>query len=243
MTTTCDSSVSSYSLFPLGVTFGVVPVEETRVVTSSKPKPSTLLERIGIKITPRSFESENIMALQEFVYGNGDYNEVFHYILKLTRGNYHDSEDIISETRLNVWNRITQYNPSRNYTPWLYSVAINACLDYKRKAKRWKHLRIEQDVSSNPRYQQDSLNHEPTSKEPSLYEIAAKKEDCELIREALNLLKKEEEREVIELVYFQGLKYREVAEILEIPIGTVKSKLSIAKKNLREKLERYNSEN
>ena len=113
----------------------------------------------------------------------------------------------------------------------MYSIATHAAIDSRRRNK--KHTKLSLDVPNVDSSGSNDLTHANLleSELPSAEGQALSKEQTELVRAALNKLP-ESMASVIHLVYFQGMKYREAAEVLEIPVGTVKSRLNTAIKQL-----------
>lgn len=140
--------------------------------------------------------------------------------------------DVFQNTFVAVFVKIQQYEPGRPARPWLYAIATNQAIDALRRQKR----RHERTVDSSG----DGAN-EPSR---SIFDLlasrdadpAANAEGTELagqVREAVDSLP-DLLRQAIVLAYFQGLKYQEIADVLEIPLGTVKSRLNAAMTKLAE---------
>ena len=155
--------------------------------------------------------------------------ELFNYLRRYL-GNAEQAEDVFQTAFLAVHMKADTFQEGRRFRPWLFSIATHAAIDSRRRNK--KHTKVSLDV---PNY--DSTSSDLTlanlleSELPSAEGEALSKEQTELVREALNKLP-ESMSTVIHLVYFQGMKYREAAEVLEIPVGTVKSRLNTAIKQL-----------
>ena len=128
---------------------------------------------------------------------------------------YFEGEDLVQETYLRLWNYRDRYEPTAKLSTFLFTLARQVRIDALRRRSR-RELREEnwgtdQPVTTTP------LN-------PCL------KED---VRWALSQLG-QIHREVVELGVFQDLPYAEIAQILSIPLGTVKSRMSVALKKLKE---------
>jgi RNA polymerase sigma-70 factor (ECF subfamily) len=144
------------------------------------------------------------------------------------------AEDVFQQTFLQVHLKCEQFEVGRKVRPWLYTVATNQAIDSQRRNKRHKMASL--DRRSNREMGEsgaliDSLGGDGT--EPGEEVEAA--EQHEQIRQAVEQLP-EQTRQVVMLVYFQGLKYREAADILGIPVGTVKSRLHAAIEKLSESM-------
>ena len=119
-----------------------------------------------------------------------------------------------------------QFEAGRRFRPWLYTIATNAAIDARRRNKR--HTTVSLDT---PR-EQDSedvgrLVNLLESGELGPSDSIVRDEANRLVRRTLDQLP-ESMHAVIQLVYYQGMKYREAADVLEIPVGTVKSRLHSA---------------
>jgi RNA polymerase sigma-70 factor (ECF subfamily) len=157
--------------------------------------------------------------------------ELFSY-LRRYMGNAEMAEDVFQTAFLAVHLKADSFAEGRRFRPWLYSIATNAAIDAKRRNK--KHTKFSLDT---PREQ----DHEDVGRWINLLESdamdpadsALQEERVRLVRQALNDLP-ESMMTLVQLVYFQGMKYREAAEVLEIPVGTVKSRLNTAIRRLIE---------
>ena len=156
--------------------------------------------------------------------------ELFNYLRRYL-GNAEQAEDVFQTAFLAVHMKADTFQEGRRFRPWLYSIATHAAIDSRRRNK--KHTRFSLDVSNSDSSGANDLTlaNLLESELPSAEGEALSKEQTELVREALDQLP-ESMTTVIHLVYFQGMKYREAAEVLEIPVGTVKSRLNTAIKQL-----------
>ena len=137
-------------------------------------------------------------------------------------GNMQIAEDAAQETFIQAWLRLSSYRPQSSLRNWLYRIAVNTAIDILRKEKRILPSAV------------DDLNL--TDSEPGPEAMVASSEQTELVQSAVLSLP-DASRAVLVLREFQGLSYQEIAESLEIPVGTVMSRLNYARKLLREKLE------
>lgn len=144
------------------------------------------------------------------------------YLYRLVGGDLHLSEDLVQETLLHVL-RQHSYQPDRPFRPWLYMIATNLARDhFKSVAVRmsWR----ERDEEEVLLYLEDS--------EPGPEECALVAERGSEVRAALAQLG-EEYRIALLLRFYQGFSLQEIAETLHIPLGTVKSRLSVGAHRLR----------
>ncbi|MDP8248958.1 MAG: RNA polymerase sigma factor [Candidatus Tritonobacter lacicola] len=141
-------------------------------------------------------------------------------------GNYERAEDLFQETFIRLWRSRRRYDGERPLRPWLYTIAANLCRDNARK------MRYRRTVSIDAAREGWAPSEKLPSPLPSPAKIAEEKESSLSLRAALDSLPKES-RIAITLHQFHGLKYREIAETLGVPIGTVKSRIHSAVKQLR----------
>ena len=137
-------------------------------------------------------------------------------------GNMQVAEDAAQETFIQAWLRLSSYRPQASLRSWLYRIAVNSAIDMLRKEKRIMPGAVE-DLRL-------------TDSGPGPEAMVASYERTELVQEAIQSLP-DASRGVLVLREYEGLSYQEIAETLDIPVGTVMSRLNYARKLLREKLE------
>lgn len=137
-------------------------------------------------------------------------------------GDPHLAQDAAQTAFLHAWQRLDQFRPQATFRSWLYRIGINAALDMLRRQK------VQVAIDDLPLA--DSREALPDRIERS--------ERASTVRKAVLALP-EASRVVLVLKEYQGLAYREIAESLEIPLGTVMSRLNYARKSLAEKLNPY----
>ena len=153
-------------------------------------------------------------------------DKLFHFIF----GFFYDvniAEDIASDFWTTVWTRAHTFRGEASVKNWLYRIARNKALDELRRSKN-KNRHAEDEN------QEDILSAIPDDRSKPDDELGQKQES-ELMRVAIRQLSKEH-REVVELFYYQGMKYQEIEAVLEIPLGTVKTRLLFAKEQLKRTL-------
>ena len=136
------------------------------------------------------------------------------------------AEDAFQETFLRVFQKRQSYREGSSFRPWLYTICLNACRDHLRKCSR----RPESDL--------DKSAYALSDGQPGPDSVTAQSMLAAHIRQAVESLP-EKQRDVLLLSYYQQLQYPEIAEILEIPVGTVKSRMFHASKFLAEQLNEY----
>jgi RNA polymerase sigma-70 factor (ECF subfamily) len=136
------------------------------------------------------------------------------------------SEEVTQDVFLSVWRRGNSYSAHKGkFTTWLFSIAHNRTIDELRKRRRDRN-RQNDDID-------DHLNIESTEISP--LEAAVAQSEYAKVREAMVVLPVEQ-REVVELSYYKGLTQAEIAEKTGQPLGTVKTRMRLALKKLRNSL-------
>lgn len=149
--------------------------------------------------------------------------ELYSYLRRFL-GNAESAEDVFQQTFLRVHLKCNQFQSGRKFRPWLYSIATNQAIDSQRRNKRHRLASLNRRSSSVDQADAGELGDLLESQEPNPFAEAAAFEDREWVRDAVADLP-EHLRVVVQLVYYQGMKYRDAAEVLGIPVGTVKSRL------------------
>ncbi len=144
------------------------------------------------------------------------------YLYRLVGGDRPLAEDLVQETLLHVLRQRT-YQADRPFKPWLYMIATNLARDYFKSAAV-RQCRRDGDEEEAILYLSDST--------PGPEERALAAEQGSEVRAALAQLS-EEYRVVVVLRFYQGFSLQEIAETLHIPLGTVKSRLSVGVHRLR----------
>jgi len=158
--------------------------------------------------------------------------ELFGYLRRYL-GDSDLADDVFQTTFLQVYTKADQYESGRPVRPWLYAVATNQAVDALRRDKRHRILRLHGDGSENGDAESSQLHAVPDTRSLGPVEHLQAEERKELIRAAVDKLP-EFLRSVVILAYYQGLKYKDIATILGVPVGTVKSRLHTALGKLHE---------
>lgn len=150
--------------------------------------------------------------------------ELFSYLRRYL-GNAEAAEDAFQATFLQLHLKCDQFQEGRRLRPWLYMIATNKAIDLQRRNKR--HKLVSLNISTHGDQERGQLMDMLVGDEPSPLDSLNRSERGEWVSASLDALP-EHLKLVVHLVYYQGLKYREAAEILAIPVGTVKSRLHAA---------------
>ncbi len=143
------------------------------------------------------------------------------FLYRMTGGDRALAEDLVQETFVRILRGIHQYAYPRPFKPWLYQIATNLARDHYKRADTRRTDSLTEDTQSQH------------SADETLPEDALLlNNEAQQVASAIRLLP-EHQREVIVLRYYQELSLAEIAAALSIPVGTVKSRLSIGLNRLR----------
>lgn len=158
--------------------------------------------------------------------------ELFGYLRRYL-GDGSLAEDVFQNTFLQVYIKSGQYEVGRPVRPWLYTIATHQAIDAMRRNGRHQAVRLEEPGTSEAGGELAGLLEMLESRSPGPVESASAEERRERIRATVEALP-DLLRHVLILAYYQGLKYREIADLLQVPVGTVKSRLHAALVKLQE---------
>ncbi len=134
--------------------------------------------------------------------------------------------DVFQETFIQLFTSRESFDPTRPLRPWLFTIAANKAKDALRKQHRTAALQIGSLVDSEEMSFGDALNV-LTSYETTPYEKIEENETATRVRHIIETMP-ENLREILILAYFNKFSYKQMSQILSIPIGTVKSRLHAA---------------
>ena len=143
-----------------------------------------------------------------------------------------DPEDLTQEVLFKVYSRIASYNPIYSFNTWLYRIARNHCLDAIKKLKSYRKL--EERLSKQPSQQ----NIVRTVPEPEQHYLA--NETATGINRALQTLSSLD-RQIAYFVFYEKMSYGQISQIINIPVGSIKSRVYHIRKKLHTSLEREGS--
>jgi len=150
----------------------------------------------------------------------GNYRDSIYFMLLKMTNNKDDAEDLTIEAFGKAFKKLDQYTPNYAFSTWLFKIASNNCIDFIRKKKH--HL-----ISLDKEYQ-DEAGTELAQRVPSEVldpeEELIKDQKIKIMRNVVDKMKPHY-RILIELRYFKEFSYEEIAQELNIPLGTVKAKL------------------
>lgn len=143
------------------------------------------------------------------------------------------AEDAFQGAFLQVHLKCGQFETGRKVRPWLYTIATNQAIDTQRRNKRHRMVSLDRRTTSSEDDDLGSLVELLVSKETGPMDQLEADERRDWIRHAVSQLPPTL-LSAVTLIYYQGLKYREAAEVLQVPVGTVKSRLHTAILRLNE---------
>ncbi|MGB7346709.1 MAG: RNA polymerase sigma factor [Pirellulaceae bacterium] len=156
--------------------------------------------------------------------------EIFSYLRRYI-GNSELAEDAFQGTFLQVHLKCHQFDADRRFRPWLYAVATNQAIDVQRRNKRHRMVSLDGVSRGDDDQRSGSWSETIVGGAPDPLVSASEQENGVWVHDAVSSLG-EPMQQVIHMVYYQGLKYREAADALQIPVGTVKSRLHAAVQRL-----------
>ena len=159
------------------------------------------------------------------------YRSVFNLAYRLSN-NYDDAQDIVTEAFIRVHNALPSFRGDAHFTTWLWRIVKNVFLDERKKQRIRTHSSLEEMVE----LEDSSVSRQIEDPNPGPVWMVERQEQADLIRRAVTSLPKNQ-RLMIALYHFQHRSYEEIAEIMALPIGTVKSRLNRARLALKNKLQ------
>jgi len=177
------------------------------------------------------FKNGEKVAFEELVlkYQDRIYNLCRHML-----GNAHDAEDAAQDTFIKAYHNLDNFRPEASFYTWLYRIAVNTCLDYKKKPFFESFLKKTDEG--------EEFIDEPASDRPSPEKLYESKQIGLALNSSIGKLPSKL-RTAIVLKEIEGLSYEEIADILEVSIGTVKSRISRAREELKRHLKKFTEQN
>jgi len=161
-------------------------------------------------------------------------SELFNFLYRTT-GDRQLAEDLFQETFLLVYTKMDIFRPDGAFRPWVYTIAANLARDAMRKRKTRRALSLDAQFKKS---ETGRLGDLLPGNSPEPEEILGREEAAGLSHEQIDGLP-DNLRGVVTLYFFNEMKYAEISEVLDMPMGTVKSRLFRAMRqmasNLREK--------
>lgn len=162
-------------------------------------------------------------------------DRLYNYLLRMV-GNPTDAEDLLQEVFVRAYQGLPRFDGRASLSTWLYRIATNLCIDHQRRRAR----RV--PTVAYPTYEDENGETvewefaDPNAPDP--LDALMRKELQQAVEHAIRQLSPKL-RTVLLLYDVEGLSYEEIAHVLRIPIGTVKSRLNHARTQLQRKVDAY----
>lgn len=158
--------------------------------------------------------------------------KIFGFVFRYT-GNREDSQDVVQNTFMKAYSNLDKLQDPASFPSWIYRIALNECRIRFRKGNRIRSMEIPLPEGEGER-SFDSVNAGAVTVTPE--QVTLGREELKRLSDAFCRLP-EEQREVILMREYQGLLFREISEVLGLPLSTVKSRLYLGLKTLRRLME------
>ena len=149
-----------------------------------------------------------------------------------------DAKDLSQEVFIKAYKNLEKFDERSSFSTWLYRITTNTCIDEMRKRKGKQSYSLEEELENEEGSMQRQIADEGDTPEESLLRNEQKSE----ILQALDTLSEEHKAAII-LRDVKGLSYEEIAEILELSLGTVKSRISRARNQLKNEILKLREQN
>ena len=171
----------------------------------------------------------NVEAFEELIK---DYKKTAYNIALRIMRNVEDAEDASQEALIKIFKNISSFNMESTFKVWMYRIIVNTCIDFKRR-KNISTVSIDEtmDLGSGREVQREISDE---SYNPDA--LIERNYSTQLVNDAINALE-DDFKTIIILRDIKGFTYDEISQILSCNLGTVKSRLSRARKRLKELLE------
>ena len=150
-------------------------------------------------------------------------------------GREEDARDATQETFLAAFRSLRNFRGEAKVSSWLHRIAVNQCISRQRRAKVRSESALEDEQETNAGSFAMPLSYSPAH-------VAEGREETAAVRRAINSLPVEL-RQVVVMKEFEELTFREIADVLDLPLSTVKSRLYTALKQLQMRLQKFESRN
>ncbi|HLC82522.1 MAG TPA: sigma-70 family RNA polymerase sigma factor [Bacteroidia bacterium] len=170
------------------------------------------------KLIRQALEKADQKAYAELM---GRYRDSVYYMLLKMVNNKDDADDLTIEAFGKAFKRLHQYTPNFAFSTWLFKIASNNAIDFIRRKKNETTFSLDKTVTNEEGVEM-SMNVKADTPDPEAHFI--KKQKVEMLRELVDKLKPKY-KQLIEMRYYDELSYEEIADKLELPIGTVKAQL------------------
>ncbi len=196
-------------------------------MTPSHPPLSVERERQLVTLVQRGDRG----AMGELLWAY--HKRIYHTCLRMV-GNASDAADLAQDTFMKAVQHVDSFEGGSRFSTWLFRIAVNVSISHLRKAKLRRSASLDQETGGEDENQASPLKTIIASdREPAAEQRVETSEQVERLLEVLETLDYNL-RSVIVLRDLQGMDYQEIAEVLTVPVGTVKSRLFRARLALRQ---------
>lgn len=168
--------------------------------------------------------SGDIKSFEALIKG---YQKMAYNVAYRIMGNEEDAKDMTQEAFIKVYRNIKGFRMDSSFSTWMYRIVMNTCKDELRK-KKMKVISIDQPITTDDGQMQMEL--EDHGLKPD--EIVESRETQKEVHEALQEIK-ETNRVVVVLRDIKGFSYAEISEIIDVPVGTIKSRINRGRQELK----------
>ena len=176
------------------------------------------------KLVQEALHKGNQKAYAELM---GRYRDSVYFMLLKMVNNKDDADDLTIEAFGKAFKRLSQYTPNYAFSTWLFKIASNNCIDFIRR-KKMVTFSIDKTFEND---EGSEMSMDIKSEGPTPEENFMKKQKVQHMRDVVEKLKPRY-RVLVEMRYFDELSYEEIADKLELPLGTVKAQLFRAREFL-----------
>ena len=157
-------------------------------------------------------------------------NRLMNFVFRFVKD--HDvAEDIVQETFLRVFRKRRDYKAIANFSTWIFTIAGNLAKSELRRRKRWRFMSIDEKNEGESTFELPDTGMRPDR-------ATAVRMLDESVQEAIFSLQ-EKYKEALILRDIEGMSYQEIAEVTDVPVGTVKSRVNRARLKLQKKLKEH----
>ena len=153
------------------------------------------------------------------------------FCIRMVR-NTADADDLTQQTFLKVWQNLATFRGDTSFIAWTIRIARNLCIDLLRKSNRFIPTDTTEPGNAFEHVTDDQSDYLSATAGMSALKVLENKETAEKVYDALDQMKVQA-REILLLYHHQGLSYQEIATVLDIPQGTVMSRLFHARKAMQ----------
>ena len=156
--------------------------------------------------------------------------QVYNFAYRLTN-NYDDANDIAQEAFLRAFNAMGSFRGDASFSTWLFRITTNVFLDDRKRARAHPHTSLDEYMELD----ESSVARQVEDPSPGPQSLTEEAERGKILSDAIGSLPDYQPAMVV-LYHTQQKSYEEIAEMMDLPIGTVKSRLNRARLALKEKL-------